>query len=282
VVERPDLRRAGRGDVEPGGPQRAQQLGLGVGVERGPVQRGGDLGGEVGEPLGPLAAARARAHQPGEQRVVQVGAERHPVVPHLGGDQRAGRLRREQQPEPAVVTRLGERAQLAVQLPRDVRQVGRGGHGAGQVVEQARHIDLVGPGVDALRGSVPRPRGASRHVRARGPGAAAQDRVAQPQIVRALHPHPGGEQVGVPACGVVPHPAGPVDLPLGHRGGQVDARDTLRRADLPRLGGRDVRDGAQHRATRSVRVGGDEDQRHAGHHPSRVRHPGPARPTLGR
>ena len=55
-------------------------------------------------------------------------------------------------------------------------------------------------------------------------GARAQQAVAQPQVVAALDPHPGGQQRRVPPRGVVPHPARRVRLARDDVRRQVDQR----------------------------------------------------------
>ncbi len=72
----------------------------------GCAERGRHLVGQRLQLGRPHAVHRARAEQVGEQGVVHVRAPRHAVVAHLGGDQRARRLGRHQQPEPP---RLGQR-----------------------------------------------------------------------------------------------------------------------------------------------------------------------------
>ena len=90
---------------QPGRPQPAQQVRLRVEVERRLAERRADLVGERLE-LGRSPAAAGRGpEQLGQQRVVRLDAPRHPVVLHLGGDERARRLGGEQQAQAARARR---------------------------------------------------------------------------------------------------------------------------------------------------------------------------------
>ena len=165
------------------------------------------------EPLRPGAARRPRPEQLGEQALVDVDPPRHPGVRHLGRDQRARRLRREQQPEPGGLGRRRHGGQLPGVLEVGAQVLGR-------VVDREQR--RVG------RRARPEPVPVLRLLPVQQPpvhrGRPPQQVVAQPQVVAALDPHPGRQQRRVPPRGVVPHPARRVDLARAHVRRQVGHR----------------------------------------------------------
>ncbi|CAB4912130.1 unannotated protein [freshwater metagenome] len=230
----------GVGHRQPRGLQRGQQPGGGVRVHRRLAERRPDLRQQPLQLRRPLPGHRPGAEQVAEQPVVHVGPPRHPGVLQLRGDQRAGGLRGQQQPQPAPLGARGQRRLLTGQLGQRVEPVGRVVEG-----EQRRLVGRRrGQGVPALGVRTDQ----QVLVDVRRP---AQHRVAQPQVGAALHPHPGGQQARVPAGGVVPHPPGPVGLAGGDEARQVLPRQPGDGAAVPVVGLDDVApaqedDGPQH------------------------------------
>lgn len=205
-----------------------------------------EFGGEVGEQsrLG-AGDGRAGAEEFGEQLVVDVGAPGQPVVRHLGGDQRAGGLGGDQQPEPVPGGRVGDRGDPALLLGVD-------GDDGGQRVRAGRQLQPVGceQGVLPVVGlggaglgqvvrdgqaAQPGPGGAERARRAEPALVRQQQGLDQAQVVAAGEPvGQPGQQRRVGAVGGGPHPAGPRrtasgGLPGGDGGGEVG--DLLGRAE---------------------------------------------------
>lgn len=221
------LPRARRRHVDARPPQAREQLRPAVEVEPRLAQQLAHPRTRLLQPRGLAAGCRARAEDLREDPVVLGRAPRQAVVLHLRRDERAGRLRRQQQPQATGRVRAGDRRELAPQLVPRVR--GRRRRALAPCVLARLDVEerRLPRRPRLLRGArrVPRARGQLLDLRPRAPRAGAQDRVAQPQVVRPLDPHAGGEQRRVAPRGVVPHPAGTAALALPDGVGQPLRRD---------------------------------------------------------
>ena len=100
VLDGAQRRAPGVGHLDPGPPQRGEQVGAGVRVEAGRVEDPAYVVRELLQQAGPGPARRPWSEQVGQQRLVDVDPPRHAGMRHLGRHERAGGLRRDQQPEP--------------------------------------------------------------------------------------------------------------------------------------------------------------------------------------